>query len=270
MTQADTVTADIQTVTHDTTYSWNAIGIKTALNEPDTAPVFIITSHIDTVIGAPGANDNASGTAVMLEAARALATLDTPDVELRFISFGAEELGLIGSKWYVDRMPLDERARVKGVFNMDMTASSDEEFATYWTMSTVRGLPNLVTRSFIATAGRLGYGGHLELALFLSSDHVPFDNGGMPAAMGMWMGKDHAGMITPNNYTVERYYHTPQDTAEENLSEERLKMCVEIVTATVYDMALNYQDAPHLMGGFDIPSEFPDINELNGSYREAA
>jgi len=46
----------------------------------------------------PGANDNASGVAVMLEAARVLAESPTANVELRFIAFGAEEQGLVGAR----------------------------------------------------------------------------------------------------------------------------------------------------------------------------
>ena len=56
-----------------------------------------LTSHHDSVPGAPGANDNASGTAMVLELARVLKNLPT-DTEVRFITFGAEELGLIAGR----------------------------------------------------------------------------------------------------------------------------------------------------------------------------
>jgi len=271
MLQQDTVTVDIQGLRYTTPYSWNTIGIKPAKNNPETAPIFFITGHIDTVLSAPGANDNASGVAVTLEAARALTKLATDDVEIRFIGFGHEESGLRGSAQYVARMGAAERARVKGVFNMDMTGSLDYDRAAVWTMSTTTGRTNLVTDTFLATASRLGYEGILELAQFSSSDHVSFTNGGMPAAMGIWLGRERAGLITPSNYTIESCYHTPLDTLEDNVCPDRMKMCIEVVTAAVYDMALNYMDAAALImpATFMLPAiEGADTYILTGDYMD--
>jgi len=268
MVLEDTVTVDIQTAIHDTTRSWNAIGVKPAENNADYAPILMVIGHIDSVVGSPGANDNASGTAVMLESARALMLLDTPNVELRFIGFGAEEVGLIGAIRYVARMSSEERARVRGVFNLDLIGSADE-IQTLLAIATVNGAPNLISEAAIATAVRLGYGDYVEFAQFSSSDHVPFHNAGMPAIMGSWMGRARAGMITPNNFTMERYLHTPQDTIEENICKERLRMGLEIATATIYYMALNYENlAANPINAYIIVSEYSDINEINGSWRE--
>ncbi|GIW13426.1 MAG: aminopeptidase [Tepidiforma sp.] len=63
----------------------------------------IVGGHFDTVPGAPGANDNASGTANVLELARAFA-LEGPRPGLCFALFGAEESGLHGSKALVERL----------------------------------------------------------------------------------------------------------------------------------------------------------------------
>ena len=254
-TATDPVTIDISTQRFSTPVSWNAIGVKPAKNNPESAPIFFITGHIDSVKGAPGANDNASGVAVTLEAARALTKVNTDDAEIRFIGFGAEEVGLVGSARYVARMSAAERARVKGVFNMDMTGSKDEVRTWIWAMATVDGRPNLVTDTFIATGERLGYGGVLELMQFSSSDHVSFHNGTfnvgngterMPAAMGMWFGRPagYTGQLNPSNYMIEACYHTPLDTMEDNVGVERMRMCIEVVTAAVYDMALNTAIAP--------------------------
>ncbi|MCL2391200.1 MAG: M20/M25/M40 family metallo-hydrolase [Oscillospiraceae bacterium] len=288
--EQESVTVTIETQRYSTPVSWNAIGRKPAINNPDTAPIFYVIGHIDTVIGAPGANDNASGVAVTLEAARALSQLHTPDVELRFVGFGDEENGLRGAWRYVQRLPQAERDRIRGVFNMDMTASAAYDEAPYWVMATVDGLPNLVTQTFIATADRLGFEGILQQAMFSSSDHVPFHFNGIqqanqrpnpfvpsiPAAMGIWLGRVNEGMITPSNFTVEFYYHTPQDTIWENVCKDRLEMCIQIVSAAVYYMARNYLKyyanasvalSPAMFGGraFHIES---DIHELNGSWSD--
>jgi aminopeptidase YwaD len=203
-----------------------------------------------------------------------LTILDTDNVELRFIGFGHEESGLRGANQYVARMPAEERARVKGVFNMDMTGSADFDRAKYWCMMTVDGLPNLVTETFIAAGERLGYGHHIERGQFSSSDHVPFHNAGMPAAMGMCFNRPegYTGMITPQNYTIEAAYHTPLDTMEDNVSVERMQICIEVVTAAIYDLAQNYVE-PFGARAFAAPASlsFDDafMYILTGEYQDA-
>ena len=68
----------------------------------------ILASHHDTTVDSPGANDNASGTAVVMETARLLARLKeehgiSPGRSIRFVTFGSEEQGLQGSKRFVER-----------------------------------------------------------------------------------------------------------------------------------------------------------------------
>ena len=68
----------------------------------------VLGAHHDTTIDSPGANDNASGSTVVLEVARLLARLKqengvAPGRSIRFITFGSEEQGLQGSTAYVDR-----------------------------------------------------------------------------------------------------------------------------------------------------------------------
>lgn len=68
----------------------------------------------------PGANDNASGVAVMLEAARVLAESPTANVELRFIAFGAEEQGLVGARKLLKEKLLPPDTTV---LNLDMVGA---------------------------------------------------------------------------------------------------------------------------------------------------
>jgi Zn-dependent M28 family amino/carboxypeptidase len=77
----------------------NVIGTKPAANDTGTAPL-ILAAHYDTVIGSPGADDNASGLVVLLEVARRLKqTVLTRPVQ--FIAFCLEEEDLLGSRAYV-------------------------------------------------------------------------------------------------------------------------------------------------------------------------
>ena len=65
------------------------------------APLFIVGAHYDTVLGSPGADDNASGVAALLEIARAVgAGLRSSPVRLQFVAFTLEEQGIVGSAHY--------------------------------------------------------------------------------------------------------------------------------------------------------------------------
>jgi hypothetical protein len=78
-----------------------------------------VSAHYDHLgQGHPGADDNASGVAVMLELAKAIASGEKPPRTLVFVAFSAEESGLLGSKYYVEHpvFPLD---KLIGVVNLD-------------------------------------------------------------------------------------------------------------------------------------------------------
>ncbi|WP_216843637.1 M28 family metallopeptidase [Phytoactinopolyspora alkaliphila] len=88
-------------------------------------PHVIIGAHLDTVPQAPGAEDNASGVAVLMELARMASEEDVP-VPVRFIAFGAEEprgegddLHHFGSQQYVADMPDDEQEALLAMVSLD-------------------------------------------------------------------------------------------------------------------------------------------------------
>lgn len=79
----------------------------------------ILGAHIDTVPTAPGATDNGTGVAAVMEAARILAEAGVkPRRTIRFILFGGEEVGLIGSRGYLEAHP-ELASRISAVYNMD-------------------------------------------------------------------------------------------------------------------------------------------------------
>ncbi|MEK7806144.1 MAG: M28 family metallopeptidase, partial [Chloroflexota bacterium] len=86
--------------------------------------VVVLGAHFDTVPGVSGANDNASGTAVVLTIAKELAREPVP-YTLRFVAFGSEELGLLGSRHYVDSLSAAEQGRVKAMLNFDALANGE-------------------------------------------------------------------------------------------------------------------------------------------------
>jgi len=104
-------------------------GLTKALNviarpRADSQCRILVGGHFDSVPGAPGANDNASGTANVLELARATA-VDGVDEGLCFATFGAEESGLYGSKALVERMT-KEGALPRYMINLDVTGIGDD------------------------------------------------------------------------------------------------------------------------------------------------
>ncbi|MGH2731809.1 MAG: M20/M25/M40 family metallo-hydrolase [Actinomycetota bacterium] len=92
--------------------------------EGDSDHVVVVGAHLDSVSQGPGINDNSSGSAGILEVAEAFASREgKPRNRLRFIWFGAEEFGLLGSEHYVERLAPDELKRIEVMLNFDMIGS---------------------------------------------------------------------------------------------------------------------------------------------------
>ena len=87
-------------------------------------PRIITGAHMDSVASGTGADDNASGVAVMLAAAETLAGLET-GYALTFIAFGAEEIGTHGSYHYVNELDDDALANIYLMANVDTVGSGD-------------------------------------------------------------------------------------------------------------------------------------------------
>lgn len=224
MLDQGSVTLRIQTKHYANLESVNVIARKPAKSGDPDAEAVLVTAHADSVPGAPGANDNASGVALALELARVLRDYNT-DRELRFVLFGSEERGLLGSHYYVDQLSDAQLSRIVGVFNADMVATSDPESTHLYAM-TVDGVSNLVSSAAEAAGSRLGNSSLLP-GEFGRSDHVSFHEVGIPAALFIRVRADGS---------LEDFYHTPQDTLAENISPQRMQTSLDIVGAAVFDM----------------------------------
>ncbi len=102
------------TLTTEDLPSQNVIAVKKGPGEA----VVVLGGHYDTVPEIIGANDNASGAAVLVTLARMLADVDLP-FTLRIIPFGSEELGLLGSRFYVESLTEEELENTKAMLNFD-------------------------------------------------------------------------------------------------------------------------------------------------------
>ncbi len=232
MVETGETIVSLSTIRYTSRKSQNVIATKPAKNGDPNAPIIAVTAHYDTVVGSPGANDNASGVAFVMEMARIMKSYNT-DKEIRFIAFGAEEVGLTGATRYVAQLSEAEKERFKagGVFNADMIGTNHPN-VTHLVAATPNGVRHIVTDSAAAAGARLG-DSTLMPTTFGSSDHVPFHNAGIPAALFIWLG----GGLVPSNYEVELFYHTPQDTIEENMCETRYLGAMRIIGAAVFDVA---------------------------------
>ncbi len=108
----------------------NVLGYVKGKVNPDSFIVF--TAHYDHLgqmgktVYFPGANDNASGVAMLLSLARYYSQPDhQPNYSIVFMAFSGEEVGLLGSRFYVEH-PLFPLNRIKFLTNMDILGTGDE------------------------------------------------------------------------------------------------------------------------------------------------
>ena len=102
------------------TRSVNVVAVKTGRS----AREIVVGAHYDSVKDGRGADDNASGVAVMLEVAELLKDETTP-YTIRFVAFGAEEVGMLGSNAYVSQMSKADRANTVAMVNLDSVMAGD-------------------------------------------------------------------------------------------------------------------------------------------------
>ena len=279
-----TLTIATETVTANTAATVDAPGLSTravitaekqAVGDVfDTAPIVGMGGHIDSTFGSPGAHDDATGEGIWLEVARVMKNVPLSK-EIRFGGFGGEEQGLTGSTaWgndhlYVssdtDNNPLTsnvvatprtqsaEAKRYIGQWQMDMTGTTYAP-AKLWAL-TVDGRPNRVTDEAFKAAQRSGIttgpGGYFDQCKLSQSDHVPFHNAGIPAALFIHLdyrksadGQCATGTgsnCTGCSYNIEPVYHTSRD-AMDNVSQVYLQEQLDVIGASYIWNALNKVD----------------------------
>ena len=122
-------TTQVQSFSTSAGTSYNVIATKVGTN-PNA--VVMAGAHLDSVSVGPGINDNGSGSAGVLETAIAYAaTGQTPKNTLKFGFWGAEELGLLGSKAYVASLSTAEKGKIKAYLNFDMIGSPNPGYFVY-------------------------------------------------------------------------------------------------------------------------------------------
>jgi len=142
--------------------------------QPHPRKLLIVGAHLDSVTVGPGINDNGTGAATVLEIARALRKV-APGLSVRFAFWGAEELGLIGSRAYAQTI---SPSQVVGYLNFDVLGSPSRRYGVY-------GDTRFVTR-WLGYFSRTGAAAS-AIDIEGRSDHAPFTLRGIPVA-GLFAG----------------------------------------------------------------------------------
>jgi Zn-dependent M28 family amino/carboxypeptidase len=207
--------------------SHNIVGRVAGSTHADETVIY--SAHWDHLgVGAPdakgdriynGAVDNATGTAALIELARAFAKAPQPQRSVVFLNVTAEEKGLLGSEYYAAN-PLYPLAKTAGVLNMDaLDPTGPARNFTISGSAKLGLLDDLVTdaKKFDMTYSP---DPKPEAGFFFRSDHFSFAKRGVPA-VSFGSGNDlveggvAAGKAAEDDYTAKRY-HQPADEWQAN------------------------------------------------------
>lgn len=199
----------------------NVIALLPGSDAANTEEALVIGAHRDHFgrqggLLFAGADDNASGTAVLLEVARVLhATAVKPKRSTVFVSFSGEEQGLLGSKFYVREPVIPLRSTI-AMINIDHAAVGNGRLTIGAT-----GMEKL-------TAQQVGRQAGLEdrldvFGFFPGGDHVPFKEAGVAT-------------VTVVSGGIHPHFHQPTDTAE-TVNPDILTAAARYVLAMLWQLA---------------------------------
>ncbi|UCD75649.1 MAG: M28 family peptidase [Phycisphaerales bacterium] len=229
---------------YGTTY-YNVVGTKVGTLHPDQEVV--IGGHYDSVDN-PGADDNASGTALVLEAARIICQYDS-DYTIRFVAFDREEQGLIGSYAYVSDHSSDDIIAMVGA---DMVAY-DNGSNNALLYAHDAPLKAELGAAIVEYSNGLGY---IDGGWNGQSDHRPFDEAGIPACL-----------LIESQVWNNPYYHTQQDNMDnpDNINWEFAEKMTRSAVGWLVDKAVVHVPVNTL--DFTFPDGLPEFIAPDGGTR---
>lgn len=187
--------ASVHVAVHASSESGSSVNVIGETPWGDPAHVVMLGGHLDSVVDGPGMNDDGSGTMTVLGIAKALASttgmgggdsgLSAPAWKVRVAFWTGEEIGLWGSRGYIDT--LTSTSAITAYLNFDMVASPNGVRLVYDGASTVRPQQSLVIQALF-TRALDGLGLTWQTAsLGGSSDHASFDQAAIPTG-GLFSG----------------------------------------------------------------------------------
>ncbi len=213
----------------------NVIGTLEGATRPED--VYIVEAHLDDLPSpgvAPGADDNASGSAAVLGAAKALSCWGVRNT-VKFLNVTGEEAGLLGSAAYAaDAVTRGEN--IRGVINFDMIGWAGDGLPSPENLDlNYNASSQWLAQRFVDAAATYGTG--LAVNAFLcpslnASDHYPFWQRGFSAVCGI---TDNEGYCGATGYYP--YYHTVNDTIANNGNPAFYYKVVKATVATLAELA---------------------------------
>ena len=249
--------------------------------------IFIICAHYDTHAGrepnwnplastAPGANNNGTGVAAMLEIARLLSRYEY-DHELRFVALGGEELGFLGSRFYVRNASTMDANNTTGdtvrvrehivcVFNLDM-------FGFNWRSDLVEIVSNndssWISRALIIANSWY----HIGLKIRRTQDefvdissHKSFWDHGYNAVT---LTESSTPWRDSQNYLANTFYHTSADTADK-VNFRLVRKVTQLVLVTIDSLLTEMFDPMRRVPRVTLelpPTTKEDELEITGTFR---
>jgi hypothetical protein len=222
----------LQDIMVDGSPSWNVVADREGRANGERG-VVLVTAHLDSInidggpaAPAPGADDNGSGSAGLLEISRAFRE-HRGEHDLRLILFGGEEEGLFGSKRYVADLPAEERSRILAVVNMDMIGVLNAPTRSVL----IEGAP--LSQRVVDSLGEAAVT-YTQLAVETSlrpfaSDHVPFIEAQIPAVLTIEGADSTNGNVHSDADTID---HVTYDFALEILRMNVAFVASEVGMAT--------------------------------------
>lgn len=213
------------------------------------AEAVVVGAHYDTVSGSPGANDNGSGVAALLELARLLRA-DTPRRTVRLVAFVNEEppffrTGMMGSLVYARRCR-EHRDRVSAMISLETIGSYSDARGS-------QSYPPMLSFFYPAVGDFVAFVSNLRsrrllrrvVGSFRRNARFPSEGAALPSWVpgvgwsdqwSFWRVGYPAVMVTDTAFHRYRHYHTPWDTADK-LDYDRTARVVTGLEAVIRDLA---------------------------------
>ncbi len=200
---------------NEATYCNNVIACKPGVLYPQKH--IIVGAHFDAVVASPGADDNGSGVAGVLELARVLRDVDLP-MTLVFVAFDSEEWSLDGSHHYVDDA-LVNGEQIVYMQNMDMIGAEGNDVLAdlhYGPIDAYAKIWDQVAQLYTGLSGNL-------VGSLSASDHYPFQQAGFDVCFVI-------------EHVFSSYYHSAHDSTS-YMDFGYMTQIVQATLATVYTAA---------------------------------
>ncbi len=207
----------------------NVIGYIQGSNPDYDGQAVLVTAHYDHLgLGGEnarageagkihnGADDNASGVSVMIELMKSFAAGGAPERSLVFVGFTAEEVGLVGSRYYTEHATPVALEGIMGVINLDTLGRLGDKDVTVFSTGSAKEWSPI----FMGVGFTTGIGSKRVASALASSDQQSFIEKGIPAVQ----------ISTGANLD----YHRPSDTADKVDGAGLVKIAMFVKEALVY------------------------------------